>query len=106
MEAARAAIANAGARISPLRHIGDVATFVFAVAAIAPGVKDRAARIAARMGGALSGTAVQIGELLAAVSEMQVVRELVAVIPASEEMELATDRTTCIVSDDVGCEIH
>jgi hypothetical protein len=97
MEAARAAIANAGARISPLRHIGDVATFVFAVAAIAPGVKDRAARIAARMGGALSGTAVQIGELLAAVSEEKVVRELVAVIPASEGMELATDRTTCIV---------
>ena len=39
----------------------------------------------------------EIGELLAVVSEEKVVRELIAVLPASEGMELATDRTTCIV---------
>ena len=89
----------AGAAMSPLSDLTDVALFVIFAAAIYVGTPDRAAAIAAAIGGRLANSAGAIDVLLQRAGASPRFVELLATLPARDGMAFVTDQTTCVACD-------
>ena len=97
MDVVRAAFIAAGAAISPLRCLNEVAALFLAAAFVAVGTPGRALRVARMVGGALVEQVPLIDELLCSLSTMPILCELLAMLPARDNMTLVPVCDACVV---------
>jgi hypothetical protein len=97
MDVVRAAFIAAGAAISPLRCLNDVAALFAAAASVAVGTPQRALRVARLVGGALVEQVPLLDQLLRSLATMPVACELLAMLPARDNMTFVTECSACVV---------